>query len=106
MLQFCCQGFVDNISLTHLHENYFSKSKDQNVTATFTFEGDLVFESDVTVPEMTLGGEVNRLDLDEFVHTALLNDHDQVFESVVFLENCSVQSNKSNFRGSFDYIFF
>ncbi|XP_015834885.2 uncharacterized protein clos isoform X1 [Tribolium castaneum] len=90
-------GYVENISLNHLYENYFSKSKDQNITATFNFENDLVFENNVTVPEISLSGRVNDIDLGQFVKTALLNDYDQIFESVVFLEDCTIDNLSGDF---------
>ncbi|RZC40837.1 uncharacterized protein BDFB_005868, partial [Asbolus verrucosus] len=91
------QGFVDNVSLKLLSENYFSKSKNQNITATFTFQNDLIFESEVSVPEITLSGDVNDINLDTFVRTALLNDYDQVFETVLYLENCNIKNLTGEF---------
>lgn len=76
-----------------LYENYFSKSKDQNITAIFNFENELIFENNVSVPEISSNrGEINDLNLNEFVRTVLLNDFEQIFEIVVFLEDCQVES--------------
>ncbi|XP_044255131.1 uncharacterized protein LOC123005441 [Tribolium madens] len=91
------KGYVENISLNLLYENYFSKSKDQNITATFKFENDLIFENNVTVPEISLNGRLNNIDLDEFVKTALLNDYEQIFETVVFIEDCVIENLNGDF---------
>lgn len=46
---------------------------------------------------MELEGNVNNINLDEFISTAILNNVTQVFENVFFVENLEIKGKICNF---------
>lgn len=86
--------------MTWLAENYFSKTKDQKITSVLEFDN-LTFENEITAPHMTLEGDVNGVNLEEFIRTALLDDYDQIFEIIAYLEYITIDSKALIFISTF-----
>lgn len=72
-----------------------SKSKDQFVPSTLNFKNGVIFENGATVSEIALAGNINDIVFEEFMRNVLLDDYDQVFETVLYLENCTIFSKFS-----------
>ncbi|KAJ8942440.1 hypothetical protein NQ314_010069, partial [Rhamnusium bicolor] len=97
-------GLLNDVNLKLLFTNYFSKSKDQSVSAHMNFLDEVFFAGEVATPNIILGGEVNDINFNEFVKTILLHEP-QLFENALYFENCIVGSvqgdylvNKLNFE--------
>lgn len=76
--------------MNYLADNYFSRTADQIIPASLEFV-DTEFQNGVQAPKLDLGGNVNDLDLKEFVETALLDGVDQFFEQLVYLDECIIK---------------
>lgn len=76
--------------MDYLAKNYFSRTADQNVSASLEF-ADVVFQNGVTAPKVNLTGNVNDLDLREFLGTVLLDGMDQIFEQTQYLDECYIK---------------
>lgn len=85
------QDFVDGVQLQLLAQTYFSKSKDQNISARFDFRSGAAFQSNLIAAEATVENMVNDINLDEFLSTAILDGQDQVFENTVEIEECEIK---------------
>lgn len=94
MQNFYVQGSVGGIILNYLASNYFSRTADQNVSASLEF-ADVVFQNGVEAPKANLTGNINDLDLKEFLGTALLDGMEQVFEQTVYLDECNIKGEYS-----------
>ncbi|XP_060530312.1 uncharacterized protein LOC132704368 [Cylas formicarius] len=83
-------GLVDDIAINLLAKNYLSLSKEQTILSNLVFENDVVFSGNVSTPEIFLEGTINNVHLRDAIANILLDHVDQVFESVVYLEECDV----------------
>lgn len=77
--------------MDYLAKNYFSRTADQNISASLEFV-DVAFQNGVTAPKVNLTGNVNDLDLREFLETVLLDGMDQIFEQTPYLDECYIKS--------------
>lgn len=83
------QEQVNGFNLDLIKDSYFSKTKNQTVIGNMEFLDQVLFLDNISTPSLNLNGEVNGINMDSFVKTVLLND-DQLFESVIYLENCRI----------------
>ncbi|XP_018568702.1 uncharacterized protein LOC108908983 [Anoplophora glabripennis] len=90
-------GQINGLNLELIRDNYFSKTKNQTVTANMEFSEDVLFFETVSTPKLNLDGEINGINMQKFVETVLLND-DQLFERPVYLETCRVADAQGQYR--------
>ncbi|KRT79229.1 hypothetical protein AMK59_8134, partial [Oryctes borbonicus] len=91
------EGLIDNTSLEWLANNYFSKTKDQTITAHLDFTDGINFFQGVSASEMLLAGHVSSIDISEFLRTAILDDGEQIFENTIEVESCGIRNLKGDF---------
>lgn len=89
------QDFVDGVKLQLLAQTYFSKTKNQTISARFDFSNGAAFESDLIALEATVENMVNNINLNEFVSKAILDEEDQVFEDIVDMEECEIRGKRT-----------
>lgn len=90
-----CQDFVDGVKLQLLAQTYFSKTKNQTISARFDFSNGAAFESDLIALEATVENTVNNINLNEFISMAILDGEDQVFEDIVYMEECEIKGKRT-----------
>ncbi|KAK5643847.1 hypothetical protein RI129_007692 [Pyrocoelia pectoralis] len=83
-------GYVDDVKMQLIAQTYLSKSRDQNITATYTFEDNVLFQGGIFSPTAIVKGSVGGLNLGEFINIALLNNYEQVFENLLYLDHCQI----------------
>lgn len=92
------QGYVDGFKLQQLEQNYFSKTKDQNISASYRVTDAVMFRNGVSARKAdVLGDTLLGLSLEEFLSSVMLNNTDQQFEDIVYFEKCSVKGSASYF---------
>lgn len=79
---------MDKIKLDYLRDNYFSKSRDQNVSAVFTVNEGVSFNSGVFAEKATVKENTYIINMDKFLSSVILNNTVQLFEDIVYIENC------------------
>ncbi|KAF5285037.1 hypothetical protein FQR65_LT02349 [Abscondita terminalis] len=84
-------GYVDDIKIQLVAQTYFSKSKNQNISAFYNFDDSVLFENGLYASRAKVLGTIGEINLDEFTTTALLNNFKQIFESTVYLEDCEIR---------------
>ncbi|XP_025829762.1 uncharacterized protein LOC108740183 isoform X2 [Agrilus planipennis] len=84
--------FVNNVDLRIVGDTYFSKSKDQFVTANISFNDGIVFEKDVSAKDAIVLGEIYGIDLLELKHSVLLDGEDQLFSVPVVLKSAHINA--------------
>ncbi|CAH0560860.1 unnamed protein product [Brassicogethes aeneus] len=81
------QGSLNSEKLDQLAKTYLSKSRNQTIFATYTFEDEVLFVKDLISPIINTTGNINEINFSAFLQTVLLNNTDQIFETPVFIEN-------------------
>ncbi|KAK4887273.1 hypothetical protein RN001_003544 [Aquatica leii] len=84
-------GFVDDTKIQSIAQTYFSKTKNQNVSAFYNFDDNVLFGNGIYAPRATIRGAISEINLGEFVSTALLNNYEQVFENTLNLIDCEIR---------------
>lgn len=82
------KGLFNEVNLTELEENYFSKTKEQKLTGIHMISELVTFKDNVTTPEILIDGLVNGINMEKFTKSILLN-RPQLFEDMVYFENVS-----------------
>ncbi|XP_031339518.1 uncharacterized protein LOC116168016 [Photinus pyralis] len=90
-------GYVDDVKVQLLAQTYFSKSRDQNITARYTFEDRVWLEGGISAPMAKVKGSVGGINLAEFMNTALLNNYEQVFENILYLDDCEIHELRGEY---------
>ncbi|KAK9870805.1 hypothetical protein WA026_009763 [Henosepilachna vigintioctopunctata] len=80
------KGLVDGVSLVDLRDYYFSKTKNQKITGGIYFANHVNFLGNLVSPKLAMNGAINGIKISELPRTVLLQDEDQVFEEMVYLE--------------------
>lgn len=85
---------MNDRNATKLSEKYFSKSKEQEISAFHIVSDDVVFEDDVASPELFIDGNINGMNMDTFMKSALLH-RPQLFEDTVYFENIFIERKRT-----------
>ncbi|KAL3267313.1 hypothetical protein HHI36_011443 [Cryptolaemus montrouzieri] len=91
------KGTVDGVNLGTLKNEYFSKTKDQTIDAEIHIANHATFSGNLISPKMSLEGTINGIKIPELLRTILLQDEDQVFEEVVYLEDVYINDLQGEF---------
>lgn len=81
---------MDDVNWNNLIQNYFSKTKSQEIPRSYTF-AQVVFKS-LCSPQMNVN-TINNITIDDIPKVLLLQDVDQIFEEIVYFEEVSVPGN-------------
>lgn len=85
------QNLVDGVNLNLLAQNYLSKSKSQEVPASFTFSN--VTFSNISTTRLITEAPINGLLIEDLLSTMLLQSTDQVFELPAYFEEVHFNSD-------------
>lgn len=77
---------MNNRNVTKLADTYFSKSKEQQISAFHIVSEEVLFGDDVASPELSIDGNVNGMNMDTFMKSVLLH-RPQLFEDTVYFED-------------------
>lgn len=83
---------MDNFEIQLIAQTYFSKTREQNITAILEFDDMVTFQEDLYADKAIIT-EINGINLEEFVSTAILNEYSQFFENTVYLNDCEIKGN-------------
>lgn len=97
---------MDNVKLDYLGDNYFSKSRDQNISAVFTVNEGVSFNSGLFAGNATVKENMYAMKMDEFVSSVILNNTEQLFEDIVYIENFNTGGKYRNYFENFTEIGF
>ncbi|XP_017775972.1 PREDICTED: uncharacterized protein LOC108562216 isoform X2 [Nicrophorus vespilloides] len=91
------RGYVNEVPLDWVKNNYLSKSRNQTVVAKLDFAEGIVFASDVIAPKCELKGSLSGIDLNSFFATAILQDQDQIFEEIPYIQTVYIDELSGEF---------
>lgn len=72
-------GYLNNINITHLSRQYLSKSSSRIISSDFEFD-QLVIKNWCRMRKANVSGNVNGVDLSDWIDGVMLQDEDQIVE--------------------------
>ncbi|KAF2893085.1 hypothetical protein ILUMI_13089, partial [Ignelater luminosus] len=90
-------GLLNEKKIELMSKTYFSKTLDQDVSATLEFEN-VGFDGGVSAKQARISGILGREDFGELMRTILLQDFSQMFEFMPAFEDCKILNLTGNYK--------
>ncbi|GLV35615.1 Anaphase Promoting Complex subunit 10, partial [Carabus blaptoides fortunei] len=88
-------GYVDDVNLDWLAKNYFSKTKNQSISAKLDFTDGVIFGKDITAEKGIISGSVSGIKIEDF-NASVLQNGDQIFNFDIEFDDIEVKGEIEN----------